>query len=256
MKKFFLVLTFVVTFLQANTIGINEKLGAMVPLNLKFIDSDGQTKTLKELMEGKVTLLTLNYYRCAGLCSPQLNQMADMLGRLQLAENTDYKVVTVGFNENETPNLAAAKRKNILNAIHRDYIKDAWHFVIGENNSSGILADTVGFSFKKQVSPEGKVDYMHAATLIVLSPEGKVTRYLNGINQLVKDVKLAILEAKKGEIEPTITKEVPYCFSQEQEIEQKFYLGEKIFSVVMLLGLLGLFLYLKKIGRKEQDPAE
>ncbi len=256
MKKFFLIVTFLVALLQANTIGINEKLGAMVPLDLQFIDSDGQTKTLKELMEGKPTLLTLNYYRCAGLCSPQLNQMADMLGRLQLAENTDYKVLTVGFAENEKPELAAAKRRNILNSIHRDYIKDAWHFVIGENNSSGILADTVGFSFQKKVSPEGKVDYMHGAALIVLSPEGKVTRYLNGVNQLVKDVKMAILEAKEGKIEPTITKKVPYCFSQEQEIEQKFYLGEKIFSVVMLLGLLGLFLYLKKIGRKEQDPTE
>ncbi len=256
MKKYFLIMALLATFLQANTVGINEKLGTMVPMDLKFIDENGDTKTLKELTQGKVTLLTLNYYRCSGLCSPQLNQLADMLGRLQLAENTDYKVLTVGFDESETPELAAAKRKNQINSIHREYVRDAWHFVIGENNSSGILADKVGFSFKKQISPTGKVDYMHGAALIVLSPSGKVTRYLNGVNQLVKDVKMAILEAKKEKIEPTITKKVPYCFSQEQEIEQKFYLGEKIFSVVMIFGLLGLFLYLKKIGRKEQDPSE
>jgi len=256
MKKYLLVITLLFTFLQANTIGINEKLGAMVPMDLKFIDSDGTTKTFKELTEGKPTLLTLNYYRCSGLCSPQLNKLADMVGRLQLSENTDYKVLTVGFNESETPELAAAKRKNVLHSINRNYVQDAWHFVIGENNSSGILAKRVGFSFKKQVSKTGKVDYMHAAALIVISPKGKVIRYLNGINQLTADVKMAINEAKEEKTEPTRTKEVPYCFSQQQKVEKNFYLGEKISAVVMLILLLGLFLYLLKIGRKYKTPLD
>ena len=164
--------------------------------------------------------------------------------------------MTVGFNEDETPELAAAKRKNQLNSIHRSYVKDAWHFVIGENNSSGVLADLVGFSFKKVVSPEGKVDFMHAAALIVLSPSGKVIRYLNGIDLLTADVQMAIQEAKNETVEPTRTRKVPYCFSQQQEIEQKFYLGEKIFSVIMLLGMLGLFLYLRKIGRKNKTALD
>lgn len=256
MKKYLLIITLLFTFLHANTIGINEKLGAMVPMDLKFIDEKGEEKTLKQLSQGKVTLLTLNYFRCAGLCSPQLNQLADMLGRLELAENTDYKVLTVGFDESETPDLAAAKRKNQLDSIKRSYVRDAWHFVIGENNSSGILADTVGFSFQKQVSKTGKVDYMHAAALIVLSPEGKITRYLSGVNQLVSDVQMAIEEAKLGKVEPTITKKVPYCFSQQQKIEEQFYLGEKILGVVMIVLLLSLFLYLVKIGRKETTPSE
>jgi protein SCO1/2 len=256
MRRYLLAVTLLFTFLSANTIGINEKLGAMVPMDLKFIDSNGEEKTLKQLTQSKVTLLTLNYFKCSGLCSPQLNQMADMLSRLQLAENEDYKVLTVSFNEVETPQLAATKRKNLFHSMTRAYVQDAWHLVIGENNSSGILADTVGFSFKKVVSKEGKVDYMHAATLIVLSPKGKVVRYLSGINQLVSDVQLAIVEAKKGEIEPTITKEIPYCFSQQQKIEKKFWLGEKIFSIFTLMVLLSLFLYLKKIGRKDQTPSE
>ena len=256
MRKYLLTITLFFTFLHANTIGINEKLGAMVPMDLTFIDENGNSKTLKQLTQGKVTLLTLNYFRCAGLCSPQLNQMADMLGRLELAENTDYKVLTVGFDESEVPELAAAKRKNQLDSIHRSYVRDAWHFVIGENNSSGILADTVGFSFQKVVSKTGKVDYMHAAALIVLSPEGKVTRYLSGVNQLVSDVQMAIEEAKMGKVEPTITKKVPYCFSQQQKIEEQFYLGEKILAVVMLVSLLSLFLYLVKIGRKEEPSSE
>jgi protein SCO1 len=252
MKKYLLVITLLFTFLQANTIGINEKLGTMIPMDLKFIDSDGTEKTLKQLTQGKPTLLTLNYFRCSGLCSPQLNKLADMLGRLQLAENTDYKVLTVGFNEEETPALAAAKHENQLNSIHRSYVHDAWHFVIGENNSSGVLADLVGFSFKKVVSKEGKVDFMHAAALIVLSPTGKVIRYLNGIDLLTADVTMAIQEANSETVEPTRTKKVPYCFSQQQKIEEQFYLGEKILGVIMLMSMLGLFLYLRKIGRKNK----
>ena len=256
MKKYLLVITMLFTFLQANTIGINEKPGTMIPMDLKFRDSDGTEKTFKQLTQGKPTLLTLNYYRCAGLCSPQLNKLADMLGRLELAENTDYKVLTVGFAEDETLALASAKRKNQLSSIPRSYVHDAWHFVLGENNSSGVLADLVGFSFKKVVSKEGKVDYMHAASLIVVSPQGKVTRYLNGIDLLVADVEIAIKEAKNETVEPTRTRKVPYCFSQEQEIEQAFYLGEKIFSVFMLFAMLGLFLYLRKIGRKNKTPLD
>jgi len=256
MKRYLLVLTLLFTFLNANTIGINEKLGVMVPMDLKFIDSDGKTKTLKELTQGKPTLLTLNYFKCSGLCSPQLNQLANMLGRLHLAENTDYKVLTVSFNESETAELAAAKKKNMIKSIGRNYVSDTWHFVIGKDGSSKVLADTVGFSFKKVVSKTGKVDYMHAASLIVLSPKGKVIRYMNGINQLVSDVQLAIEEADKGKIEPTVVKQVPYCFSQQQKIEKQFYLGEKIAGVIMLIMVFSLFLYLKKIGRKEDTPSE
>ena len=256
MKKYLLIVTLLVTFLNANTIGINEKLGAMVPMDLKFINEKGKTETLKELTQGKVTLLTMNYFKCSGLCTPQLNQLADMVGRLELAENTDYKVLTVDFDESETSDLAAAKRKTMLDSINRAYVRDAWHFVIGENNSSGILANTVGFSFKKQVSKTGKVDFMHAAALIVLSPEGKVTRYLYGINQLVADVQMAIEEAKKGKVEPAVTKEVPYCFSQQQKVEKDFYFGEKIAAVIMLILVFSLFFYLVKIGRKETTPSE
>ena len=253
MKKIILALSVLITFLNAGPLGIEEKLGQTVPLDLTFLSENGERVTLKKLMDGKPTILTLNYFRCAGICSPQLNDLAKTLGKLQLAENTDYKVITVSFAENETPALATAKRKNQIGSIGREYVADAWRFVIGENNSSGKLADSVGFRYEKTVSMTGKVDYIHSASLIVLSPEGKITRYLYGITQAPIDVKMAIFEASNGTVRPTIAKPLLFCYSYDPEAKKYIFAWEKIAGVVMLAMVFGFFLYLVKLGRKEDD---
>jgi protein SCO1/2 len=253
LKKIILTLLSLGVLLNASDIGIKEKLGSMVPLDTVFINEDSKRVTLKELMDGKPTILTLNYYRCSGICTPQLNALAKVLGKLDLAENTDYKVVTVGFAENETPELARAKRKNQLESIGRAYVADAWHFVLGENNSSGVLADAVGFAFEKTVSPEGKVDYIHPSSLMVLSPEGKIVRYLPGINQSPIDVKMALTEASTGRVGATIPKAMLLCFAYDPQAKKYVFIWEKVAGVVMLVMVFGFFLYLVKLGRKEDD---
>ncbi len=253
MRKIIALISLLITFLNAAPLGIEEKLGKMVPLDLTFVNDKSERVTLKQLMDGKPTILTLNYFRCAGICSPQLNDLAKTLGKLQLAENTDYKVITVSFAENETAALAAAKRKNQLESIGRDYVADAWHFVVGENNSSGKLADSVGFRYQKTVSMTGQTDYIHSASLIVLSPEGKVTRYLYGITQAPIDLKMAIYEASNGTVRPTIAKPLLFCYSYDPGAKKYIFQWEKIAGVVMLAIVFGFFLYLLKIGRKEDD---
>ncbi|MEA2047591.1 MAG: SCO family protein [Campylobacterota bacterium] len=252
MKKLLMFLMLLVT-VNATTLGINEKLGTMVPLDLTFINEKGESVTLKKLMDGKPTMISLNYFRCGGICTPQLNDMAKMLGRLDLAENFDYKVLTIGFAEDEGYELAAAKKNTMIKSIQREYVADAWHFVIGENNSSGILADKVGFSFEKTVSPAGVVDYVHPAALIMLSPEGKVTRYLNGIEQLPFDVKMALMEAGEGRVGPTIAKNLLYCFAYDPKAKTYIFKWEKIAGAVMTLIMLGFFIYLIKTSRREDD---
>ncbi|OYY55079.1 MAG: hypothetical protein B7Y52_06220 [Sulfurovum sp. 28-43-6] len=237
----------------ATQLGINENLGTMVPLDLTFINEKGERVTLKKLMDGKPTMISLNYFRCAGICTPQLNDMAKMLGRLDLAENTDYKVLTIGFAEDEGYELAAAKRNTMLKTIQREYVQDAWHFVVGENNSSGILANKVGFVYEKTVSPAGVVDYVHPAALIMLSPEGKVTRYLNGIEQLPFDVKMALMEAGQGKVGPTIAKNLLYCFAYDPKAKTYIFKWEKIAGAVMTLIMLAFFVYLVRTSRREED---
>jgi protein SCO1/2 len=253
MIKYLLVLFMLSNFLYSEQLGINEKLGDTIPLDLTFIDEMSNKVTLKKLMDGKPTMLTLNYFRCAGICTPQLNDMAAMLSKLDLNENSDYKVITVSFAEDEPSALAAAKRKNILNSMTRPFIADAWHFVVGENNSSAKLAKSVGFSYQKSVSPSGKVDYIHAAALVVISPEGKITRYLNGIQQLPFDVKMALVEASEGKVGPTIAKTLLFCYAYDPKGKTYVFAWEKIGATVMLSIVFGFFIYLVRAGRKEKN---
>ena len=252
MKKLLMFLMLLVT-VNAGQLGVNEKLGAMVPLDLTFINEKGERVTLKKLMDGKPTMISLNYFRCAGICTPQLEDMAKMLSRLDLAENTDYKALTISFAIDETPDLAAAKRKTHLASMQRDYVADAWHFVLSDNNSSAILADKVGFTYEKTVSKAGVVDYVHPAALIMLSPKGKVTRYLNGIEQLPFDVKMAIMEAGEGKIGPTIAKNLLYCFAYDPKAKTYIFKWEKIAATIMFAIMFGFFIYLVKTSRRDDD---
>lgn len=252
MKKLFMYIMLVVT-LQATPIGISEKLGTYVPLDLEFINEKGEKITLKKLMNGKPLLLSLNYFRCAGICTPQLEDMAKMLPKIELAENIDYKALTVSFAEDETPPLAAAKRKTHFQAMHRPYTQDAWHFVIGTEGSSRVLSDAVGFGFEKTVSKAGVVDYIHPATLVALSPEGKITRYLNGIRQNPVDAKMAILEAADGRVGSTIAKAIQTCFTYDPVAKTYVFAWEKVMATVILIITVIFFIWLVKTGRKEQE---
>jgi protein SCO1/2 len=238
---------------NAAQLGIEENLGAMVPLDLTFIDETGKSRTLKEYMDGKPTMISLNYFRCAGICGPQLEDMAQMLARLDLAENTDYKALTISFAADETPPLAAAKRKTHLSSMNRPFVQDAWHFLLSENNSTAVLADIVGFKYEKTVSEAGVVDYVHPAALIMLSPEGKVTRYLNGIEQLSFDVKMALMEAGEGKVGPTIAKNLLFCFAYDPKGKTYVFMWEKVVGVLMTLIMLAFFIYLVKTTKRDDD---
>jgi len=253
MKKILLLLLTLVSLNAQSDLGIHEKLGEYVPLDLTFYDEDNKSVTLKQMMDGKPTIITLNYYRCAGICTPQLDELSKTLDKLDLAENTDYKVLTFSFAENETPALAAAKRKTHLDAMNRPYVRDAWHFLISDNNSTAKLAEAVGFKYEKVINHAGKVDYLHPAALIVISPKGKVTRYLNGVDQLPFDVKMALIESSQGRVGPTIAKGLLFCFEYDAQGKKYIFMWEKVAATVMLAMVLGFFIYLIKMGRKEDD---
>ena len=253
MKKILMLVLLSLSMIQAENAGVEEKLGEHVSLDLTFLDEEGKSRTLREYMNGKPTIISLNYFRCSGICTPQLEDMAKMLSELKLAENIDYKTLTISFANNETSALASAKRNNFLNSMSRPYVKDAWHFLISENNSSAIISKEVGFKYKKEVSKAGVVDWIHAASLIVLSPKGKITRYLNGIDQNPFDVKMALLEAGEGKVGPTIAKTLLYCFAYDPKGKTYIFMWEKVTATVILIITLIFFIWLLKSGRKAQS---
>jgi len=193
-------------------IGIDQKLGAMVPLDVELLDESGESVTLKQLVGDKPFVLTLVYYRCPGICSPLLGGVAEVVDRIDLQPGEDFHVITVSFDPTEAPQLAKEKKANYLEAVQREMPEDAWRFLTGPQESIDRITRAVGFRYQKREN-----DFIHSAAVMAISPEGKVTRYLFGITYLPFDLKMALVEASQGRVGPTINKVLLYCFGYDPQ---------------------------------------
>ena len=245
------MLSLLFSFVNANDVNTHEKLGAMVPLNLKFLNDEGEEKTLKELMHAKPTLLTINYYTCAGICTTELSNLADTLSKLDLKEGKDYQILTVSFTEDDTPALAKHKRRTILHSMQRDFNAGAWNFVVGENGSADKLVDAVGFRYEISDLPSETKQYTHGTGVVVLSAEGKITRYLRGVNQLPIDVKMAVLDAAKGKVTPSISKQLQACSDYHPQ-DKYIAPTEEIVGTIMTILAVALFIFLYMLSKRKR----
>lgn len=232
-------------------LGVDEHPGIRIPLKVPFLDETGKSVTFKEILDGKPAILTLNYYGCPSLCTPQLNDLAKNLTQVWLEENRDYTVITLSFNPDETPDKAAEKKKNLLGSMSRPFDPEAWRFLTGTDENIRKITEAVGFHYEKQTGPHGMEEYIHPAVLVALSPEGRITRYLNGIKQLPFDIQMALMEASEGTVRPTIAKTLLFCFAFDPKNKTYVFAAEKVMAVVLSLILAGFFLYLVLSGQKK-----
>jgi len=218
----------------AQEVGIDEHLGVQVPLDLVLNDEEGRPVKLGSLL-GKPTVLTLNYFRCAGICTPLLNGVVDTLNQVKAQPGADFQVLTVSFDPRDTPEIALQKRTNYLKEIQRPISPAAWRFLTGSGADTKALCDAVGFKFKAQGD-----DFIHAGAIIILSPQGKVTRYMYGVSFLPADLQMAVLEASRGEARPSINKWLQFCYSTEPSGRGYVFSVTKTAATVTIL-LAGIF---------------
>jgi len=227
-------------------LGIFEKLDQFVPDDVMLTNEQGELVNFKSLIN-KPTVLTLVYYTCPGICSPLLDGVADVISRTDLVLGKDYQVLTVSFNEKENYQLAVSKKKNYVKQVKKKIDESQWKWFTGDSLNIAKLTNSVGFRFKR----EGD-DFVHAAAIMVLSPEGKVTRYLYGTYFLPFDLKMAIVEAAQGRSGPTINKILNYCFSYDPEGKTYVFNITKISATIILSFAAGLLLYLI-LGKKRRN---
>ena len=231
-----------------NQLGIYEKLDEYISDDLIFTDELFNEVNLKESID-KPTILALVYYECPGICSPLLNGLAEAMDRTDIELGKDYQVYTVSFSHTERPPLARQKKKTYAKLVSHGDTKDAWHFFTGDSSNIQQLLGDVGYMVKK----EGK-EYIHPGAIIVLSPNGKVTRYLYGSAYFLPfDIKMAVAEAAKGQSGPTINKVLNYCFSYDPEGQKYVFNVTKISGTLILL-LAGSLLFTMVIkGRRRKN---
>ncbi len=211
-------------------VGIEEKLGATIPLDLKFISSKGDTISLAEIVD-KPIILSFAYYHCPGICTPLLTGLSEAVDRMDMEPGKDYRLVTISFDHSEGSKIAEKWRKTYAEGMKRKIPVDAWYFMTGDSLSIKKLTSSVGYYFK----PDGKEDFIHPAAILALSSKGKIVRYLFGTKFLPFDLKMAVIEAQEGKVSPTINKVLNFCFSYDPQ-------GRKyVLDVTKIVGAVSLF---------------
>ena len=226
---------------QLRDVGIDQKLDAQVPLDLAFRDETGRAVRLGDYFGKRPVVLSLVYYDCPMLCTLVLNGMVRGLRAIPFEPGKDFEAVTVSFDPHETPALAAAKKRTYLDRYRRPGAEAGWHFLTGGEASIRPLTQAVGFRYT--YDPEIK-QFAHASGIMLLTPEGRVSRYFYGLEYSARDMRLGLVEASANKIGSPVDQVLLYCFHYDP-VTGKY--GMVIMNTVRMAGVatvlaLGLFL--------------
>jgi protein SCO1/2 len=194
----------------AAAISIEDHLGRGVRTELPLTDMNGRSVRLSNLVRGdKPVVLVLAYYRCPALCNTVLRGLARGLGTLPWTPGEEYRVVTVSFDPRDKPEAAAQKRASALTALGRDIGPDAWPFLVAGEAEGRALAGDLGFTYTYDPRSD---QYAHPAVLFVLTPDGRISRALDGVDPSPRDLRLALIEAGEGRIGTLLDKVLTTCY--------------------------------------------
>lgn len=195
---------------ELDGVGIDDRLGAVVPRDIELIDEDGKPVRLAQFLSpGRPVLLNLGYYECPMLCGLVLNGLLTGLEGVSWLPGREFEIVNVSINPLETPALARRKKANVLEAYGRAGAGAGWHYLTGREDEVRRLADAVGFHYR--FIPE-RHEYAHAAGLFFLSPDGVLARVLCGVQFEPRSLKLALAEASEGKVGGAAERFLLYCF--------------------------------------------
>jgi protein SCO1/2 len=228
-------------------VGMEEHLGARIPLDVEFRDESGQPVTLKELVT-MPTVIAPVYYDCPNVCSFLQAGMARSLPEVKLKAGEDFRVLSISFDETETPEKARRSKAIYMDAMRRQFPAEAWNFLTGDLESIRELLDAAGYRFKRQGE-----DFLHPVVLFVVDKDGRIVRYLHGTNVLPMDLTLALVEASEGRIGPTIRRVAQFCFSYDPENKRYVFNLFRVSATVILITAGAFLAFLIWTGRKKSD---
>ncbi|SMO44088.1 SCO family protein [Gracilimonas mengyeensis] len=222
-------------------LGIDENLGETIPLDAVFATSEGDSVRLGDLLEeGKPVLLNPLYYDCPMLCGLVIDGVINVVNDLSWKPGKDFVVISFSIDPQEDATLARTSKQNYLKNLTESE-RDSWHFLTGKKSQIDKVVQSVGFQYK-EIQETG--EYAHSAAIMLLSPEGKITRYLYGISYDEFNVRNALYEAADGNIGSTIDKVVMYCYQYDPESGSYAPVAINIMKLggLATLIILGIFL--------------
>lgn len=260
LRPVFLVISLFASFLVADTafghgtgavkadIALEEKLGQYLPADAVFVDENGKKARLKGLVD-KPTIIAPVYLGCMHECPMLLMGLAQVLGQLELVRpGRDFQVITLSFDEKDTPAIAREKKGNYLKAIGKPFPADAWKFLTGDAVNIRKFTDSIGFKFQR----DSDHDFSHPVTLVVIAPGGKIVRYLEGFTFLPFEVTMALTEAAEGRVGSPARSALMYCFSYDPLKKSYVFNVLKVTGTVMVLFVGSFFAYLMVSTKKKR----
>lgn len=228
-------------------VGLDQKLNAQVPLDISLRDEHGVTVNIGQLLQGKPAILTMVYYKCPMLCTEVLNATLNTLKEVPLEIGKDFNVITVSIDPSEKPVLAEAKQIMYTGLYGRRGAIHGWHFLTGDEDQIKKLAAAVGFRF---VYDKESSQFAHASGIMVLTPEGRLSRYFYGLSYPPRDVRLALVEASQRKIGSIVDEILLFCFHYDP-VTGKY--AVTILNVVRAAGALsalgialGIFIFARR----------
>ncbi len=235
-------------------VGIDQLLNNQVPLDLEFRDENGRTVKLAEYFKDKPVILSLVYYDCPQLCTQVLSGLLGALKTLPMSPGKEFDILTVSFDPREKPELAAAKKAEYVRRLNKPGVDAGWHFLTGEEAAIQALLKSVGFRI---VWDPVTSQYAHASGIMVLTPQGKVSRYFYGIEYAPRDMRFGVIDASAGRVGSLADQIILYCYMYDPERGTYGLVVMRvlrIFGLITLATLVALFVYLRR--KEKQREAE
>lgn len=230
-------------------VGIDERLDEQLPLDLQFIDDTGRTVTLGEYFDrGMPVVITPVFYRCRNLCSATLTGLAEALNEIEWSAGEDFQIVTFTINPKEEYRLAQVKKRNYLGVYEREQAANGWHFLTGDQQSITALTEALGFRYR---FVERTGDYAHAASIIVATPQGRLSRYINTVMPDAQTLDKALVEASQGSIGSPWDRFVLWCSTFDPSAGKYVVAARKVMTLGGLATMLILVIGLGMLWRHE-----
>lgn len=225
-------------FNQQMQIGFEEKQGQYADLNVKLVNEAGDTVLLKDVIN-KPTILNLVYFQCAGTCSPLMWGISKFIDGMDLQLGKDYEVVTISFDPTERINLGINKKASYISTMKKKEAAKSWLFFVSDSIDIARLTKSVGFNYQ-----EVNGQFVHPTGLIALGSDGKIIRYLRGIDFMPFDIKITMIEAAKGKIGPSINRLLAICYGYDSKGNQFVFNVTRVSAIVILFIVVLIFLVL------------
>jgi protein SCO1 len=228
---------------RLENVGIEQHLDAQVPPDLTFRDDTGKTVRLGDYFGRKPLILNLVYYNCTMLCGEALAGLASAMRLVKFDVGNQFDVVTVSFDPRETPEMAAAKKKDYVGRYGRANAAAGWHFLTGQPESINALTKVVGFQYQYDAKSN---QYAHATAIMVLTPQGRISRYFYGVDFPPKDLRMGLVEASQGKIGNAVDAVLLYCYHYDPQTGKY---GAMVANILRLAAaatilILGAFLFI------------